>query len=118
LIKKLEIHKAKDGVTVEALTEVLKSGQDLIGKDYLKRMRESKLIGDTSFVAKLNGQVYLISFYLLSDEYERPSQPLESLPSLKNYLEKIKPLFEDSQSLQLDTANSFWTDAHILEELG
>lgn len=116
--QELEIHKAKDGVTAAELREVLKFGEKLIGPDYLQRMKEIGLLGDVSFVAEISGGVYLISVYIFSDGRKKASTPLKSIPSIQKYMERIEPLFEGSEPVRLDVANSFWIDCVIKERLG
>lgn len=118
VIQELEIYKANDGVTAEELKKVLKYGQDLAGKDYIKRMKEMGLAGDVSFVAEIEGGVYLISFYLFPENRKPASAELKSIPTLNKYMEKIEPLFEGALPVRLNVANSFWTDASIKEQIG
>ena len=118
MTQQLEIYKAKDGVTADELREVLKYGENLIGADYLKWMAEIRLLGDVSFVAEIEGGVYLISYYLYGEDRKKASVPLKSIPSLSKYMERIEPLFEGSQPTRLPVANSFWIDASIKERLG
>lgn len=118
MLQELEIVKAKDGVTVEELRSVLKYGEALIGEDYLKRMKEIRLLGDVSFVAEIAGGVYLFSYYNFQEGRNTASKPLKSIPSLKQYMEKIEPLFEGAELKRLQVANSFWIDAQIMEQLG
>lgn len=118
MIQELEVVKAKDGVTSEELREVLKYGEALVGEDYLKRMKEMRLLGDVSFVAEIGGAVYLLSYYHFDDDRKKLSVPLKSIPSLKKYMERIEPLLEGSTPTRLQVGNSFWIDAHIKERLG
>lgn len=100
------------------LREVLKYGEALIGDDYLKRMNEARLLGDVSFVAELEGGVYLISIYIFEEDRKKSSVPLKSIPSIKKYMERIEPLFEGSTPVRFPVANSFWINANIKEQLG
>ena len=118
MIQELEIYKAKPGVTAKELKEVLKYGEGLIAEDYLKRMKEVGLLGDVSFVAELEGGVYLISYYLFGSNRKEPSTPLKSIPSLNKYMERIEPLFEGAVPVRLPVGNSFWTNAQIEEQIG
>lgn len=118
MLQQLEIYKAKDGVTAEELREVLKYGEGLIGGDYLERMKEIRLLGDVSFVAELDGGVYLISYYLFDENRKKAAAPLKSIPSIQKYMEKIEPLFEGAVPVRLPVANSFWTNASIKERIG
>lgn len=118
MFQELEIVKAKDGVTAEELRSVLKFGENLIGEDYLKRMREIKLFGDVSFVAEIAGGVYLISYYNFEEDRKTPSIPIKAISSLRQYMEKIEPLFEGAELKRLQVANSFWIDAQIRQQLG
>jgi hypothetical protein len=118
MVQELEIHKAKNGVTAQELREVLKYGENLIGPDYLRRMKEAKLLADVSFVAEIEDGVYLISYYLFVEGRKKSSTPLKSVPSIKQYMEKIEPLFDGSDPIRLNAANSFWIDAVIKERLG
>ena len=85
-------------MTVAELKEVLKFGESLAGKDYLDRMKEMRLLGDSSFVAELDGGVYLISYYHWDENRKKPATDLKSIPTLKTYMEKIEPLFAGSVS--------------------
>jgi hypothetical protein len=118
MVQELEIHKANDGVTAQELREVLKYGEKLIGPDYLQRMKEIGLLGDVSFVAEIRGGVYLISYYLFAEGRKKAATPLVSIPSIKQYMEKIEPLFKGSEPIRLPVANSFWIDAVVKKRLG
>ena len=118
MLQELEIVKAKDGVTAEELRSVLKYGEQLVGADYLKRMKEIKLLGDVSFVAEISGGVYLISYYHFEEDRKISSIPLKSIPYLKQYMEKIEPLFEGAELKRLQVANSFWINAEIKQQIG
>jgi len=118
MFQELEIVKAKDGVTADELRSVLRYGQELVGEDYLMRMKEIKLLGDVSFVAEIAGGVYLISYYNFEEGRKLPSVPLKTIASLKKYMEKIEPLFEGAELKRLEVANSFWIDAQIKQKLG
>ncbi len=118
MLQELEIVKAKDGVTAQELRSVLKFGEGLVGEDYLKRMKEIRLLGDVSFVAEIAGGVYLISYYNFLEKRTEPSVPLKSIPSLRQYMEKIEPHFEGAELKRLQVANSFWIDAHIQQQVG
>lgn len=109
MIQEMEVTKTKPGVTAQELRDVLKYGEELIGPDYLQRMKEIGLLGDVSFVAELNGGVYLISYYLFGSERKKASAPLKSIPSVQKYMEKIEPLFAGAETIKLSPANSFWT---------
>lgn len=118
MLQELEIVKTKEGVTADELKAVLKYGENLVGEDYLKRMKEMKLLGDVSFVAEISGGVYLISYYLFDEGRKKPSVPLKDIATLKLYMEKIEPLFDGSVPQRYPVANSFWTDATIKQQLG
>ena len=118
MLQELEIVKAKQGVTADELRSVLKHGEVLVGEDYLKRMKEIKLLGDVSFVAEIAGSVYLISYYNFEEDRKIPTVPLKNISSLKKYMEIIEPLFEGAELKRLQVANSFWIDAQIKQQLG
>ncbi len=118
MTQELEIYRAKDGVTAQELREVLKYGENLIGPDYLNRMKEIGLSGDVSFVAELEGGVYLISYYLFAVERKASATSTKDIPSVKEYMKRIEPLFEGSKPIRLPMANSFWATASIKEQIG
>lgn len=118
MTQQIEVVKARPGVSADKLREMLKYGESLIGNDYLKRMKETGLVADVSFVFENDSGVYLISYYLYPGERQKPSEPLRSIPSLKQYLDQIDPLLEPSTQGRISASNSFWTDANIREQLG
>lgn len=113
----LEIYKAKPGTNAKALEKVLKEGEERIGADYLKRMKELNLIGDVSFVFEYNQTVFLISLYVFG---QPPKNKPESklIPGMEEYQKLLEPFFDDSKPFKVFPANSFWTQASIEDQLG
>ncbi len=115
--QELEITKAKDGTTAEELRFLLKEGSELIGKEYLIRMNNLRVLGDASFVAEIKNSIYLISYY--NFEVQRPVNPPPfDSPNMKIYMDKLRPIFEHSETIRLPIANSFWIDSVIKEKVG
>lgn len=115
--QELEITKAKDGTTAEELRRLLKEGSDLIGKEYLVRMNNLRVRGDASFVAEIQKSVYLISYYNFETERPVNPPPFDS-PNMKLYMDKLRPVFENSETIRLPIANSFWINSMIKEKIG
>lgn len=115
--QELEITKAKDGTTAEELKLLLKEGSDLIGNEYLVRMNKLRILGDASFVVEIQGSVYLISYYNFENKRPINPTPFDS-PNMKIYMDKLRPIFENSETIRLPIANSFWIDSVIKAKIG
>lgn len=117
MYQELEITKAKDGTKVEELKNLLKKGSELIGKEYLIRMNNLRILGDASFVAEIQNSVYLISYYNFENQRPLNPPPFDS-PHMKLYMDKLRLIFENSETIRLPIANSFWIDSVIKEKIG
>lgn len=117
MYQELEITKAKDGTTVEELKNILKKGSDLIGQEYLIRMNNLRILGDASFVAEIQNCVYLISYYNFETQRPQNPPPFDN-PQMKLYMDMLRPIFENSETIRLPIANSFWINSIINEKIG
>lgn len=119
MYQRMEIFKALPGVTAEELRRELKAGESAIGQDYLEYMATRGLLGDASFVAELEGGVYLVSYYLFAeDSPKKASYPSDKRPAMDAYQERLMKLFGDAKPLHLEIANSFWIDGVVKRQLG
>lgn len=117
MYQELEITKAKDGTTVAELQTILKSAGHLIGTDYILRMNNLRVLGDTSFAAEINGAVYLISYHCFEKQRPENPPPLVDNPNMKKYMDLLRPFFEKSETVRLPVANSFWINTVINEHI-
>ena len=118
MVQEMEITKVNDGFTAQQLRDALKFGENLVGKDYLIRMNELRILGDASFVAEINGGVYLISYYVFENGRPKNPPPIRNISSLNEYMVKLTPFFNGQETVRLPVANSFWINANIKEQLG
>ena len=114
MFQELEVYEAKNGVSPEELRDVLQSGEERIGNEYIKRMKKLGILGDDSFVLDLGDRVLLISYYLHGKAPESTvSGNTIEIPGMPEYQNDLAKFFDENAKAQkLKPANSFWNSLY------